>query len=471
MHTSSPPPPRGAGPDRPSLSVHGVAAGSPLADALSRLAGDVRDVRFVAPAFGPLPWPARPLVPPASLKASDRAFVPIAGTREWRFEDAEGRPLFDPAGFARQHAELPRVVTVRAVERCGDATRWLEAHVGGRPSAEEWADKLARTAWLLASRLASDPDDGTPGTPPGTPNPPSPLPASRLKWEDRLMTEQWASGICDRSIGEILATGTLGPVRWLEPDDPAVAYYADPFGWPGRDDRILCERFLHATGVGDLVWFEPGAGRRAIHPIAPAQPTHRSYPCAWRENGVTFVMPESWTDGRTVIHRLEDDGRLVEHAVVAPGIGMADATLFRAGDRYWIAYTDTDIGHQDNLCLMHATDLRGPWTFHARNPVKIDVRSARCGGTVFEHAGALYRPAQDCSLRYGGALPVHRVVELDERRYREETAVVLQPDPKGPYPHGLHTLSVWGDRVLVDGKRMELRAGPILAKVKRRLSR
>ena len=48
---------------------------------------------------------------------------------------------------------------------------------------------------------------------------------------------------------------------------------------------------------------------------------------------------------------------------------------------------------------------------------------------------------------------------------------VLRPDPKGPYPHGLHTRSVWGDRLLVDGKcwrrRPQLLADKLLYRLRR----
>jgi hypothetical protein len=180
-------------------------------------------------------------------------------------------------------------------------------------------------------------------------------------------------------------------------------------------------------------------------------------------------MPESWTDRTTTLHRLHPDGTLEPWSTIADGIAMSDATLFHDTQRYWIAYTDSGLGHHDNLCLLHAPTLRGPWQPHRQNPVKIDIRSSRCGGTIFPLEGRWYRPAQDCSARYGGALVVNRILELTPDRYREEAAFVLRPDPKGPYPHGLHTLSVWGDRVLVDGKRMELRAAPIAAKIRRRL--
>src|SRR6185436_19157488 len=105
------------------------------------------------------------------------------------------------------------------------------------------------------------------------------------------------------------------------------------------------------------------------------------------------------------------------------------------------------------LFIFHAMDLFGPWAAHPLNPVKADLRSARPAGPLFEHNGALYRPAQDCSRAYGGAIALNRIRVLSATDFVEETVSVLEPDPRGPFPDGLHTLMGVGNITLVDGKR------------------
>ena len=84
-----------------------------------------------------------------------------------------------------------------------------------------------------------------------------------------------------------------------------------------------------------------------------------------------------------VLYILEPDGSVREHAIVAEDVAMADPTLFRYAGRYWIAYNDASLGLHENLCLRFADRLEGPWTAHPLNPVKIDVRCSRPGGTPF----------------------------------------------------------------------------------------
>jgi len=83
--------------------------------------------------------------------------------------------------------------------------------------------------------------------------------------------------------------------------------------------------------------------------------------------------------------------------------------------------------------------------------VKVDPRSAGCAGTPFVAGGSLYRPAQDCSRSYGGAVTLNRVIRLTPHEFHEETVAVVAPNAR--YPAGVHTLSSLGSITLVDGKR------------------
>jgi len=62
---------------------------------------------------------------------------------------------------------------------------------------------------------------------------------------------------------------------------------------------------------------------------------------------------------------------------------------------------------------------------------------------------------------------INRVTRLTPDEFEEEVAAHLRPDPAGPCPDGLHTLSAVGGLTLVDGKRHELAAASIAAGLKR----
>jgi hypothetical protein len=87
------------------------------------------------------------------------------------------------------------------------------------------------------------------------------------------------------------------------------------------------------------------------------------------------------------------------------------------------------------------------------NPVKCDVGSSRPAGALIEIDGALYRPSQDCSVTYGGADVVHRILELTPTAFEEVEVARLDPVKDGPYPAGLHTLNATATGAVIDSKR------------------
>src|SRR5207253_8316044 len=87
------------------------------------------------------------------------------------------------------------------------------------------------------------------------------------------------------------------------------------------------------------------------------------------------------------------------------------------------------------------------------NPIKRDAASARPGGRPFAIRDRFYRPAQDCSATYGGALHVMELLALTPTEFHERVALRLEPQRDWPYPDGLHHLVVDGTRVYFDAKR------------------
>jgi glycosyltransferase involved in cell wall biosynthesis len=243
-------------------------------------------------------------------------------------------------------------------------------------------------------------------------------------------------------------------------------------GLPGHDDVVFCEYFDEHAGQGhvEALGVEPGAtevNSRTRLPVGGG--AHTSFPLVVRIDGRIWGVAESAASRELVLHSVDDSGRWARVATLLQDVRAADPALFKWQGRYWLAFTDLALGADDNLCLFHAPDLRGPWLPHANNPVRRDVRGARMAGPMFEVDGELWRPAQNCLRGYGAALTVHRITRLSPTEFDEELVRQIQPDPAGRCPDGLHTLAAWGNRTLVDGKRLGVNPYALWRKLRERL--
>lgn len=411
--------------------------------------------------------------------------TPCHQGRLWRIVDGSGHCLLAPF-FALDHCwRRPALLPMFLIESRDGGLSWhvlAEAFPSAAHHYRDLLDVAGRcSAWLIGRALRGPAclaaGAGRAWQPLSRPRPGRPSRLRRwaagtgARWRDRLMAEEWAIAVLDKRPETLLTDQVVSPSHWIRMP-VSQGFLADPFAWPGRPDVVLCEEFNHRTGRGILTALTTD-GTRIItaEPIMLGETCHLSYPSTWQEGDRIFCLPEMAGARRQILYELAPGKPPAPFAVIVEGVAMADATLFRHDGRFWIAYTDTAFGLHDNLCLMYADCLEGPWRPCRANPVKIDIRSSRCGGTPFHVGDALYRPAQDCSATYGGALVVNRIVTCTPLSYEEVPVARIEPDPKGSFPHGLHTLSMCAGGVLIDGKRWVFAPKVVLQRLWRRLPR
>ncbi|MFO1242196.1 MAG: hypothetical protein U1E36_03210 [Rickettsiales bacterium] len=287
------------------------------------------------------------------------------------------------------------------------------------------------------------------------------------KLESIVFYESWMIGRVYQPIQVSLTWKKLPYIEWIGTRE-AHRYLADPFALPGDDTVIFCEEFDYKTQLGRLISLEvDGKTITQELEIPPPLPGHLSFPYTFEHEGNIYALPESCSARTLQLFRLED-GHWQLHTTILENKAAADSILFQHAGKFWVAYTDVDIDPFDNLNLCYADLLQGPWQAHAGNPVVLDPRRARCGGTPFLVHGKLYRPAQDCSEVYGGSIRIMEILTCDPERYEEREITHILPEP-GLNPHGFHTLSMSGDTCLIDAKRMMFSTKHLMRKIKNRL--
>jgi len=268
-------------------------------------------------------------------------------------------------------------------------------------------------------------------------------------------TPHWRIGyrfVHSRDVVDLRAHPVGG---WSVLPDNGLRFYSDPFPVE-KDGRtfLFLEDLEHRInrGVISVVEFDSRGPIGTPRPVLDTG-SHLSYPFVFEHGGEMWMVPESCNTATVDLYRAErfPDG-WVKQATLVSGVVASDATLFEHDGRWWMFATVQDGGgsYSDALHLWSAPELRGPWTPHRRNPVLVDLATARPGGRVVRRGDKLIRPFQDCRKCYGTALGLAEIIRLDDDRFEQRVETILGPGPLWP-GHRLHTLNRAGPLECIDG--------------------
>ena len=177
---------------------------------------------------------------------------------------------------------------------------------------------------------------------------------------------------------------------------------------------------------------------------------HLSYPFVFEWNGAYYMMPETAANKTVELYRAKSFPFVWQlEKVLMTDVRAKDATLAEINGTWWMFVSIAEHSIPDELYLFSAPSPLGPWTPHHRNPVKSDVRGSRPAGALFEWNGEVYRPAQDSSGRYGYAISINRVTQLDHDEFQETQVSNILPNWEKDLL-ATHTISIVEDLTVVD---------------------
>jgi hypothetical protein len=283
------------------------------------------------------------------------------------------------------------------------------------------------------------------------------------------MYSQWNVGMVTGGLPALLGHRSPPEVDWLL-DLKWPLFYADPFLTSHNGEPFLFAERYDFTQMKGSIAVLPLGGQAydEKRDVALEFPFHTSYPCLVKDAERLYCVPETLARKEIAIYRCERFPRVWQKiGVVAQGESYSDPTLFRHGGRWWIFATRFDEHSEGNSILnaWHATRLTGPWTAHLKNPIKCDVAGARSAGSVFSNGGNVFRPAQDCSKRYGEAIVIQRIVSLTPDEFREE--LFHRVCSTKEYPDSCHHMTMMDGLVFVDGRRELFSLSAAMLRLKR----
>ncbi len=287
----------------------------------------------------------------------------------------------------------------------------------------------------------------------------------------KFLRRKWNIGLVKQPISKILKDNSSPKVEWF-PEIGANNFIADPFGIEKNNKKVVFfENYNININKGHIETAEIDNMEIKNFKENCAQeislPHHISYPFVFEYKNDFFCFPETNAANEIALYKLNSkNNQWQKEKIILQKAGMDPTPLF-LNNNWWLFFTKPE--NNSNLFVYTAKNLMGPWHAHSSNPVKTDVTSARPGGTPFKYKNNIYRPAQDCSQRYGGRLALNKIKKISLTEFEEKTVSFIEPVP--PYNKGLHTLSKIGNYTLLDGKKLEFNFSTVWERLKNKLFR
>ena len=268
----------------------------------------------------------------------------------------------------------------------------------------------------------------------------------------------WGIGIGRGAIEDVIRKKKLDiNFTWL-PLKNKHQFIADPFFIVEEKDKIhlLYEDFsIEKDGIISLQTlntdFKPVFEKELLR-----MNNHLSYPYVFKENGITYIIPESHQLGKTIAYQFDFTTlSLTNEKVLMNNLQLLDTTILEHNNKYWLFATLGDkVNDNGKLYIYYADTLFGNYTPHKKNPVKTSLDGCRPAGDFIKVDGEIYRPSQNCADYYGKSITIQKIIRLNEHEFKEEAYFDIEPIANSEFCAGLHTINASNDIIVIDGIRL-----------------
>jgi len=216
---------------------------------------------------------------------------------------------------------------------------------------------------------------------------------------------------------------------------PKDRYWADPhIIFKDKKYFIFIEEYLYKTQKGHISLFTMDESGIYSEPeVILDKPYHLSYPFIFEYENDYYMIPESCSNKTIELYKCVEFPNKWEFKMnLIEDIVAVDATILRHDNKWWMfANVRENYGSSahDELFLFYSNDLfSSKWKPHVQNPIVSDCKSARPAGKIFSENGRLYRPSQNCSVRYGYGFNINEIILLSENSYAEKLVSRIEPN-------------------------------------------
>lgn len=271
----------------------------------------------------------------------------------------------------------------------------------------------------------------------------------------------WNLGFIEEGLADTL-TNKNPKIHWVR-KHIKDRWFADPFILNVTDSEIiiLAEEYCYEVRRGRIarVIIDRKTYEEKDFEIILDLPTHLSFPFIIRREDKIYLMPENSASGCSTVYEYDDSTRKLtslHHLAEEP---FTDATIF---DMNGMSYLCTTMQPETNSksLKIYSFDKDNLKVVNRIANVEFPIVCGRNAGEVFEVGGHLYRPAQDCTLRYGHGVILQKM-GMKDGEWMFENVNSLYPHTF-KYNQGIHTFNNYKGLIVIDARGFR---NPILGRV------
>ncbi|SNR67068.1 hypothetical protein SAMN04488009_3087 [Maribacter sedimenticola] len=237
---------------------------------------------------------------------------------------------------------------------------------------------------------------------------------------------------------------------------PKDRIWADPFIYYKNEKCfIFIEEMLINQNKGFISVMEIYSDGTYSKPVSIIENDyHMSYPFLFEDNDQLYMIPETGSNKTIELYKCVDFPYKWEFKkVLLEGEKAVDTTLFKHNEKYWIFTNKKEMvgaSAHEELFLYYTDDvIDKKWIAHPKNPIVSDVSCARSAGNIFVKDNKIYRPAQNCIIRYGYGLKIQEITVLNENEYEEKNIDSIYPNWSNDLL-GTHTINHTDGLTIID---------------------
>lgn len=237
---------------------------------------------------------------------------------------------------------------------------------------------------------------------------------------------------------------------------PKDRFWADPFIIERNNKYyVYLEELIFSENKGTICLMEiDQEGNYTTPQIILEKNYHLSYPFIIEDDNDLYMIPETAQNNTIELYKctaFPDKWELVK--ILMDNVYAVDSTILKKDGKYWLFCNikeNKGASSFDELFLFYSDTLvSDEWVPHPMNPIVSDVKSARPAGNLFMENDRLFRPAQNCSKRYGYGMKIKEIITLNENNYKEIEVQSIYPNWE-KNALGTHTFNCSGRLTIMD---------------------